>query len=333
MKKIYILCATALWFSTLAIAQQSSINISVYNTGARFELRRAPFGSQTPQLDSVKSMVFAKDTFETKKNPLEGDFKAPSSAEIKAKIEANKPNPNSSPKKPTEADITKVKQNAAKRSCIIETSGLKGKIVLIDFDKNCDPAEKCLQAQRAGAYAAIVIYDNNKKDEINMAKSKVSDAVKIPCFSIIRQQGDSLSAMLPSKAVFFTPRPEQSALMRDSIQNTPFPETTSMKLASNEAKTIQEALISSEGNTLKTYIQLSPNPSNETVNVQFALSKMSSLAVEVRNVAGQVIYTQKLDNIQVGTLDILTQNWANGLYWLHLDYLSERIVKKLVVQH
>lgn len=70
---------------------------------------------------------------------------------------------------------------------ILKSYNQKFKIVLVDFDKNCDPAEKCLQAQQAGAFAVVVIYDHNKKDSINMAKSRVSDAVTILCYSIIRQ--------------------------------------------------------------------------------------------------------------------------------------------------
>jgi hypothetical protein len=50
MKRIYILIAISFVLNISISAQQIPINISVYNTGSRFELRRAPFGSQTPQL-------------------------------------------------------------------------------------------------------------------------------------------------------------------------------------------------------------------------------------------------------------------------------------------
>jgi hypothetical protein len=331
MKQKYVFAICFIISQTL-LAQQASINISLYNTGARFELRRAPFGSQKDILDSVKTIVFAQDTFEVKKNDVGRNFTPPTKDDIKKKLEENKPNPNAPPQRTTDAEKEKAKQNAAKRTCIIETNGLKGKIVLIDFDKNCDPADKCLQAQRAGAFAAIVIYDTNKKDSIAMVKSRVSDAVTIPCYSIIRQQGDSLRVMLPSKAAFFTPRPNRASLIRqDSIQNA---------FITNQL--VKEGLSLGTENTNsnigagfseKPFVRLSPNPSNDIVTLRYVLPKLTHLQIDVKNMAGQTIYTNKNNNTQSGNLDILTQSWTSGIYWVHISFGEERTVQKLVVQH
>ncbi len=314
------------------MAQQKPIHISLYNTGARFELKRAPFGSQRDVLDSVKTIVFAQDTFEVKKNDVGRNFTPLTREDIKKKIEENKPNPNAAPKRLTDAEIEKIKKNAAKRSCIIETQGLKGKIVLIDFDKNCDPAEKCLQAQKAGAFAVVVIYDTNKKDSINMAKSRVSDAVTIPCYSIIRQQGDSLRVMLPSKAAFFTPRPNRASLMReDSIQNAFFTNHVVKDGSSLGSENPNQNI--GAGLSAKPFVRLSPNPSNDIVTLSYVLPKLVPMQIDIKNMAGQTIFTNKSNNTQSGNLDIATQNWTSGIYWVHIAYGSERTVQKLVVQH
>ena len=343
MKKIHILITICSMFSQTLMAQRASINISTYNTGARFELRRAPFGNQTDILDSVKTMVYAQDTFEVKKNEVGRNFTPPSRDEDNLKIKQNKPS--DTPKRLTDAEIAiekeKVKKNEAKRSCIIDSRGLKGKIVLIDFDKNCDPAEKCLQAQRAGAFAAIVIYDNNKKDSINMVKSRVSDAVTIPCYSIIRQQGDSLRVMLPTKAAFFTPRPTQTQAFaqnpltdqtliqqKDKVQNTPE--------GINEGVVNKEVIELGTASNLKGLTanewRISPNPTSQTATLSYYFTQTAPLNIEVFNAAGQLIKQYKLNN-SVGTLDIDVGHWSNGVYNVRLVSDKQKEVKRLVVQH
>ena len=73
MNRIYNILAISLLLSLPIIAQRASINVSVYNTGARFELTRAPFGSQKDVLDSVKFQE--KHTkITTQKVQTKGDF-------------------------------------------------------------------------------------------------------------------------------------------------------------------------------------------------------------------------------------------------------------------
>ena len=170
-----------------------------------------------------------------------------------------------------------------------------------------------------------------------MAKSRVSDAVTIPCYSIIRQQGDSLRVMLPSKTVFFRPRPTPPDAL---AQNTDSVSYYSNRLSKESVVTVpiqnkdnpQEVLYI-ESNSQDNFIQISPNPTHDIAYVQYALSKMTNLRLEIKNAVGQIVYSQKYENTQIGTIDITTHNWANGLYSVHIFLGAEKVIKKLVVQH
>lgn len=192
--------------------------LSVYNTGKRYQLKNAPFGEQKPQKGLIYSMVFGTDSFTIKKTDDTKNFKPFTLAEIKTKAKAISPTDYKAPPPPiTPQDLAFIEQNKGKRTCELARDDLKGKVVLIDFDKGCDPTYKCLQAQRAGAVMAIVIFDTNRKDSIAMAKGRYADSLRIPCYSMLRMQGDSVRMMLPSKVSLFTPRVQSSALQRNDV--------------------------------------------------------------------------------------------------------------------
>ena len=303
--------------------------LSVYNTGVRYELKKAPFGEQTPRIGVVKRMVFAPDTFEVKKNTLPNNFKAPTHAELTRRINDNKPP--STPRRATEADIARVKNNAAKRSCNIAINGLKDKIVLVDFDKNCDPTFKCLQAQKAGAAAVVVIFDTNRKDSIAMVRGRYGDSLRIPCFSIIRSQGDSLRVMLPSQASISKPqvRPAQSSVVNDSSSVI-----TQQQVHTNQPEqTITTTDLENNVGLVKQGFSISPNPTRNQANIAYQFTKPTDVTIEAKVASGQVIFSRLLRGATVGNLDIQTADWANGTYFVTLQYGKEVQTKKLVVRH
>jgi Secretion system C-terminal sorting domain/PA domain len=195
-----------------------SIYLATYNTGAQFQLKRAPFGEMKPKLDVVKPMVFAEDSIEVKKDDKakKGQIQIPTIAFVRTKLSEHDLK-GATPQRPTQSDVEKVKSNEGKRTCNINTTNLKGNMVLLDFDKGCDPTFKCLQAQRAGAISVIVISDNDKKDSIALIKGKFADSLRIPCFSITRSQGDSLRMILPTQATLYKPVVRYSSLERSAI--------------------------------------------------------------------------------------------------------------------
>jgi hypothetical protein len=72
-----------------------------------------------------------------------------------------------------------------------------------------------------------------------------------------------------------------------------------------------------------------PNPSNGLFN--YAYAGESQLNIEVLDVNGKTIYSQKIrnnSNVSNGVIDIT--NYANGIYMLILTDGSERVTKKLI---
>ena len=215
------LCFLTFLFTTALTAQSYAVAdstwLSVYNTGKRYQLKNAPFGEKNPKKEIIYNMVFSADTIEPKnKNNNDVNARPLTLAEIKLKVVALAPNL-TSPRQLTAQEIENEKNNQGKRTCEIAINGLKGTVVLIDFDKNCDPTYKCLQAQRAGAIVAVVIYDTDRKDSIAMARGRYADSLRIPCFSITRSQGDSVRAMLPSRVGLFTPKVQTASLQQSAI--------------------------------------------------------------------------------------------------------------------
>jgi Secretion system C-terminal sorting domain/PA domain len=215
------LCLLA-FLTTFSLAAQITVAdstwLSVYNTGKRYQLKNAPFGEQKPKKGVILSMVFAYDSVTIKKNDDTKNFKPMTLDEIKAKVKAISPtSPNAPPPPVTAQELAFREQNKGKRTCDLSAYDIKGNLVLIDFDKNCDPTYKCLQAQKAGASVAIFIIDNDKKDSLAMAKGRYDNDIKIPCFSISRSQGDSIRRHLPSKVALFTPRVQALALDRGEV--------------------------------------------------------------------------------------------------------------------
>ena len=163
-------------------------------------------------------MVFGADSITVKKNDDTKNFKPFTLAEIKLKVKALTPSsPHAAPPRLTAQDIEWQAQNKGKRTCELSITDVKGKVVLVDFDQACDPTYKCLQAQRAGATTVIVIFDTDRKDSIAMARGRYADSLRIPCFSMIRSQGDSVRMHLPSKVALFTPRVQASFLQRSDV--------------------------------------------------------------------------------------------------------------------
>jgi Secretion system C-terminal sorting domain/PA domain len=220
LKYITIIIAITGWIDLKAQTTVSAdtIYLATYNTGAQFQLKRAPFGEKKPKLDVVKPMVFAEDSIEVKKNVLAKNAKIPDIADLRIKLTENDKR-GATPQPPSQIEIDKAKANKGKRTCEIYTRELDSNMALLDFDKGCDPTYKCFQAQKAGAIGVIVISDNDKKDSVALVKGKYADSLRIPCFSITRSQGESLRNILPSQVALFVPKPNFNSLLASTVLN------------------------------------------------------------------------------------------------------------------
>jgi hypothetical protein len=65
----------------------------------------------------------------------------------------------------------------------------------------------------------------------------------------------------------------------------------------------------------------------------YQFPKATDVTVEVKTTSGQVVLSKILRGVTNGTLEIQTTNWANGTYFLALQYDKVVKTKKFVVQH
>ncbi len=92
------------------------------------------------------------------------------------------------------------------RRCDKMSSDAKDKIVVIDINKSCDVTQMCLNAQRAGAKALIIIHDGNEKKVIKLAKKGMyMDSIKIPVFTVPNNVGEKITQLLPSTVGIVVP--------------------------------------------------------------------------------------------------------------------------------
>jgi PKD repeat protein len=74
-----------------------------------------------------------------------------------------------------------------------------------------------------------------------------------------------------------------------------------------------------------------PNPATGSVNVSFNLPQEGNYVVELTNVLGQTVYTEKLQLNGPFTKTIDVSNFSKGIYMLSLNGQNTKIVKKIVV--
>jgi PA domain/Secretion system C-terminal sorting domain len=146
-----------------------SSQLAVFNTGRNIMLLSTDFGGALTQ-DLIGDMVMAYDTVMVLKAHTAKD----SSGKFPMRYQ-------------TERRATKI------------TANLKDKIAVIDFNKDYDVTQMCLNAQRAGAKAVIIIHESNDKKVYKLGKKGLyKDSIRIPCFTIPNKRGLNIQELLPS---------------------------------------------------------------------------------------------------------------------------------------
>lgn len=334
-KLLILAIAAYIELTAQTTASADTIYLATYNTGMQFQLKRAPFGEKKPKLEVVTPMVFAEDSIEVKNKEVVKNFQPPTIAQLRIKASENDRR-GANPQRPSQSEIDKMKANKGKRTCTIYTKNLKGNIVLLDFDKGCDPSFKCLQAQRAGANGVIVISDSDKKDSIALEKGKYADSLRIPCFSITRSQGDSLRFILPSQVALFVPQRRSdndlSLLASNEIllqqQNQSSHKVGDAKSAIGE----QDVFNLNQPNQPLRFA-LTPNPSNTEARLEYAFSEPTALTIKVLNEAGQTMKIYQRLQTQTESIIFQTTDWVNGFYIIRLTTPNTQVIKRLVVHH
>lgn len=319
MKKTLFVVTLLLFFiTTISFAQNNSradtTLLGIYSTGARFTLTRADFGQQTPT-DILTDMVMAYDTVEVST---------------------------------TTADTsrTRIKKSYEKRcnkisEFVLNRDYYKDKIVLIEYNKDCDYTQTCFLAQKAGAKAFVFIHNSNSNGNIHLSKKgSYKDSIRIPVFIVGKEKGEQISALLPSKAGIKTktPPPIQSRVANDStitnvlLTKQPDNGIGDVNLNQNEQTATNADLTNAIGTT-KQGFSVSPNPTRNQANIAYQFTKPTDVTIEAKAASGQVIFSRLLRGATVGNLDIQTADWVNGTYFVTLQYGKEVQTKKLVVRH
>ncbi len=172
MKNILALCfffvATAVGYTQKQ--KGDTLVLSVYNHNARFMLTLADFGPDELNQSIMGEMVAIYDTL----------------ISIKGKVDTTK-NKDKEPR----FTIT--------RACDKPLGDLKNKIAIIDLNKDCDVTKVCLNVQRAGAKAFIIVHNSNSNGNIKLPKKGIyKDSIRIPIFTIRQGLGERITSMLPS---------------------------------------------------------------------------------------------------------------------------------------
>lgn len=323
-----------------------SVLLSVFNTGAKYRLTPATFAPRTTGAELLTEMVMLQDTIvsfvEVAGNGT--SFLPPS-------LLAKMPD---SLRQAFESQrlMTPVVTHRCDKPI---TADVKGKVVIMPLG-TCDPSLMCLNAQRAGAKAIVLIHPNNNRDSILLKTGAWMDAIAIPCYTVRRDIGARMSALMPSQVGIKKPEVMDEDAQGFKVQtNGSNTSTTASKdaaqVAQNEENT--ENTENTEGGfqtpigapssivdakrrveSAKQQFILSPNPANDVATLTFNLNKKTDLALDIFNESGQMMLWKSFQNTQSGSLDVDTREWASGAYFIHLtDGKGVKTVKRLVVQH
>jgi Secretion system C-terminal sorting domain/PA domain len=176
--------------STAHSQRADSSTLAVFNTARNFTVLSADFGSAITQ-DLIGEMVMATDAIMVLKEHTQAD---------------------SSGKKPMRYQL---ERRADKIS-----SNLKDKIAVIDFNKDYDVTQMCLNVQRAGAKALVIIHESDDKKIYKLLKKGLyKDSIRIPCFTIPNNRGGHIVQLLPSMVGIKLPAISTQNLLQNTILN------------------------------------------------------------------------------------------------------------------
>ena len=78
-------------------------------------------------------------------------------------------------------------------------------------------------------------------------------------------------------------------------------------------------------------MELYPNPTKGLSAINYQISAVSDLRVEVLNESGQSVLIKTIQNAQSGTMELDVRNWSNGVYIVNIVAGEQRWVRKLIV--
>ena len=315
-----------------------TILLSVYNTGNKYRLTPASFSPPTSRTALLTDMVWV---FDTLVRFQDGGSNATLPDAILLKM------PDSLRRKFTSQRTMKM---VIDRQCDkpMLKSEVEGKVVIVELSQ-CDASQKALMAQRAGASAIVFVHNSNNPNGIEIKTGVFKDSIRIPCFTVRKDIGTRISAMLPSKVAIVRPdtmpinaqaltmvnnngTSAQSQQSKDKADN-PLDNTESSPQNPNFANNLNNSPFKLADGTGYNW-RISPNPTSDYTTIEYRFSKPTDVTIEVFNELGQVLSRTDYKAAQSGVVDVDVVNWASGIYTVHLTPKGNTpSVKKVVVQH
>jgi Secretion system C-terminal sorting domain len=297
--------------------KKDTVVLSVYNNNQKYMLYPMPFYKKWPDTSMVVLMEALHDTAQVMRQSMVSD---------------------SSGKKPM--------RNVIDRQCSRLTGDVKGKVALLRMNPACDVSFTCLLAQRMGAKMVVMIHTTNSVDSVTLVKKNkhtyaYQDSIKIPCYTVRNEIGNSLMQMLPSLVGVKVPDGviKEIQALQANQNNNQLPTASALTdkekaLAEKEAveELARKLEIERRSSPNVKGWQLSPNPSNIQTLLQFNFDTSASLTVDVFNAAGQMVTNYNLPSTPSGTLEIDVSSWASGVYSVRMTRGDVQEVKLLVVQ-
>ena len=315
-----------------------SVLLSVYNTGSLYRLTPASFAPRTPREELLTDMVWVSDTIVRFENSV---INATLPEQLLSKM------PDSLRQRYTSRKLMEMVTN---RKCdkAINPVEVQGKVVIMELG-TCDASRKALMAQRAGAKAIILVHNNNLPTNIQVTWGHYQDSIRIPCYTVRKDIGKRISAMLPSKVGIKRPdtmpvnaealtianngnksaQTQQSKTKADNLsENTGNPQQNP-----NFANNLTNSPFKLADGTDYNW-RISPNPTSDYTTIEYRFSNPTDVRIEVFNKLGQVLSRTDYKAAQSGIVDMDVVNWASGIYTVHLTPKGNTpSVKKVVVQH
>ncbi len=285
--------------SSTALLRPDSVLLSVFNTGSKYRLTQAEFGAPSPSFANGENSLVSTVVF---------------------------------------ARDTSLRRNL--QGCDAIKINLHGKVALVERG-GCSYVRKCLNAQRAGAIAVILIDTVVNGIAPVMTRSGIdstlADSILIPCYSVSKQKGDRIRALLPSKVGIRIPQEMPSDAERrgnptkNPVLATP---TSSVSVVDSATAAINTAKRPLEAPPqYKADLRVYPNPTTGILFIDYAYGSESMLEVEIMNASGQSVFQRKVAATQVGKLELDVSDLVAGAYFLRLQHGTERSSKMLIIQN
>lgn len=212
----------------------------------------------------------------------------------------------------TDSTGNKRLRHEAERRADRISKDIKDKIVVMEMNKDIDVTLTCINVQRGGAKALILIHTSNKKEDIKLKKLGIfKDSVRIPCFTVRNTLGDSLWGILPSVAGIkaSTVPPVQNLAVNNNILldiNTP---TTPHKITGAESvnnntdkadanESFNFGKIDPITGKFEEDVTLYPNPTADVLNLTFKGYTGQAVDIAIFDMQGKSILTEHLGQLQ-----------------------------------